>query len=136
MWQNQLTEVLRERRDLTDVQEYADFTNGFLNSNKDKKEGNSSANNVTDGKWVVLQDWSQCTLACGGGRQFLQRTCMPPRNGGKNCDGPTILEKVCNAQECPTESELLLKGSDREMEPRVKLMNFTNHPLRFEVIYD
>jgi len=21
-----------------------------------------------DGEWIILQDWSECTLACGGGK--------------------------------------------------------------------
>lgn len=29
-------------------------------------------------KWINLQDWSTCTLACGGGTQTLQRYCLKP----------------------------------------------------------
>jgi len=40
-----------------------------------------------DGYWVVKQDWSSCTLACGGGTQTLHRECIPPLTGGKPCAG-------------------------------------------------
>ena len=38
-----------------------------------------------DGEWVTLKNWSGCTLACGGGKSYLHRMCIPPRNGGLPC---------------------------------------------------
>jgi len=32
-----------------------------------------------DGHWVVLQDWTQCSVLCGEGVQFQQRICIPPK---------------------------------------------------------
>lgn len=42
---------------------------------------------LKDGAWVVLQDWTECTLACGGGKNYLHRMCVPPVGGGKPCMG-------------------------------------------------
>lgn len=56
---------------------------------------------------MTLQDWTQCTLVCGGGTQTMQRMCIPPMNGGKSCEGEAILTKKCNTKPCngvtPTE---------------------------------
>lgn len=49
-----------------------------------------------DGKWVILKSWSGCTLACGGGKSYLQRMCIPPTDGGKPCEGDNIIVKDCN----------------------------------------
>ena len=50
--------------------------------------------------WIIRQDWSQCTVTCGGGTQTLQRECIPPRDGGRPCDGDAILNRPCNTQTC------------------------------------
>jgi hypothetical protein len=55
-----------------------------------------------DGYWQTIQDWTQCTLKCGGGRQYKQKICIPPRGDGKPCEGPAIEERPCNDQPCPT----------------------------------
>jgi hypothetical protein len=63
--------------------------------------GAKKGGSLTDGYWIVLQMWSQCTLKCGGGKSFLQRMCVPPKDGGKPCEGEAILSKDCNKQPCP-----------------------------------
>ena len=35
----------------------------------------------------------------------MQRRCIPPRPGGKACDGPEVLSRPCNTDPCPTEAE-------------------------------
>jgi hypothetical protein len=57
---------------------------------------NKNTQGPQDGKWVLLHDWSECTLACGGGKSFLQQMCMPPKNGGKPCVGNAIVSRECN----------------------------------------
>ena len=64
--------------------------------NKGKKDGPK-----VDGYWNVIQSWSQCTLKCGGGKSFLQRICVSPKNGGKNCEGESIISKDCNKKTLP-----------------------------------
>lgn len=46
-----------------------------------------------DGRWIILHDWSTCTLACGGGTQTLHRFCIPPSDGGAPCVGNSIVNR-------------------------------------------
>merc|ERR1712151_164595 len=62
---------------------------------------NVSKQKITDGYWITIQNWSQCNLKCGGGTSTLQRMCVPPKNGGKDCMGDAIITKACNTQPCP-----------------------------------
>jgi len=58
---------------------------------------NSTENHqLIDGYWIILQDWSQCSLKCGGGTSTLQRMCIPPKYGGAPCKGESIINKPCN----------------------------------------
>ena len=83
-----------------------------------------------DGYWIVLQDWSQCTLKCGGGKQVKQLQCIPPKKGGKPCSGSSIRERPCNTQPCP-EPKLLSQvlGGNQKIENPFKAMNTTNAPV-------
>jgi len=64
-----------------------------------------------DGYWILLNDWSQCTLRCGGGFSYQQWMCIPPKSGGKKCVGESIRKKPCNTHPCP------LGGSAGSNEP-------------------
>ncbi len=79
---------------------------------KDSKSGMSALTNIkllnepqiprneTEvSRWVNLQDWSTCTLACGGGTQTLHRYCLKVPEG-KDCEGEPILTQPCNCQPC------------------------------------
>jgi len=45
--------------------------------------------------------WSQCSVPCGGGSQFQNRTILVlPRDGGSECSA-LFQTQVCNAQQCP-----------------------------------
>lgn len=68
---------------------------------------NSTKNKVTDGYWITLQDWTQCSLKCGRGASTLQRMCVPPKETGTPCSGPAILTRPCNVQPCPLIKELI-----------------------------
>ena len=57
-----------------------------------------------DGFWVLLQDWSPCSMKCGGGIETQQWICNPPLKGGKPCQGQPIRTRPCNTQPCPTVS--------------------------------
>lgn len=84
-----------------------------------------------DGRWVILQDWSQCSQACGGGKQFLQRMCVPPQNGGNNCEGEPLLVKDCNSQPCPM---VINSETEAPANPTtIKMQQLSSRPLRYEV---
>jgi hypothetical protein len=96
-----------------------------------------------DGKWVVLQDWSSCTLKCGGGLSYQHLMCIPPKNGGKECEGPNIRTKPCNTQPCPEVKTLnsVLKpdekspNGDKIEKPIVKVMPLSQRPQRYDKCY-
>lgn len=56
-------------------------------------------NTTETSKWVNLQDWSTCTLACGGGTQTLHRYCLKIPDGS-DCEGHAIVTRPCNTQPC------------------------------------
>jgi hypothetical protein len=89
---------------------------------------------VTDGYWIVLQDWTQCSLKCGGGTSTMQRMCVPPKNGGKPCVGPNILTRACNTKPCPDILSTNQKKSNSTivtLKPVVKVMPFSSRPQRY-----
>jgi len=55
-----------------------------------------------DGYWILLQDWSDCSLKCGGGTQLQQWMCVPAKNKGMPCLGEPIRKRKCNNQPCPS----------------------------------
>jgi len=63
--------------------------------------------NVTDGYWILLQDWTTCSLNCGGGTSYQHWMCVPPKKGGKACSGKPIRTRSCNTQKCPEINTLL-----------------------------
>jgi hypothetical protein len=94
-----------------------------------------------DGYWVVINDWTPCTLKCGGGLMYLQLMCMPPKNGGKACQGESVRTKPCNEQPCPKVDALqkvfqhpaMKKGQDKIVEkPVVKMMPISSRPQRYD----
>ena len=105
-------------------------------------KGNLSVNgtdNPTDGYWIMLQDWTQCSLKCGGGISTLHRMCVPPKTGGKACDGNPIMTRPCNSQPCPKVKEIAENGINKRdnntMKPLVKVMPFSTRPQRYSVKY-
>jgi len=89
-----------------------------------------------NGYYVLLQDWTQCTLKCGGGLQYRQLICNPPKNGGKPCEGPSIRTRPCNTQPCPQVKSLNIKPIIRKKEgvlkPIVKAMRISMRPARYD----
>ena len=97
-------------------------------------------NGNRDGRWVVLQDWSQCSLACNGGVSLLQRYCVDPVGSGRPCAGGAILSKPCNTHKCkpPVHNVKYTSGSKvGQVEvtveaPRLKVMQASKRYQRTE----
>ncbi|XP_057304151.1 uncharacterized protein LOC130641387 isoform X2 [Hydractinia symbiolongicarpus] len=55
-----------------------------------------------DGGWSSWSQWSDCSLPCGEGRSKRDRKCSNPAplDGGANCDGVWIEERLCKMNEC------------------------------------
>jgi len=90
---------------------------------------------VDDGYWILLQDWSQCSLKCGGGEKLQQWMCVPPKNQGKPCIGDAVRKKTCNNQPCPeTFTNSLMKPDDKTHEtlkPIYKAMPYSKRPQQY-----
>ncbi|XP_063677768.1 SCO-spondin-like [Bolinopsis microptera] len=58
-----------------------------------------------DGGWSDFSDWSECSVACGGGSQSRSKSCSnpAPKNGGADCDGDDSESQDCNADPCPVD---------------------------------
>jgi len=92
-----------------------------------------------NGKWVLLQNWTQCTLKCGGGKSYQHWLCIPPKNGGRPCQGKGIKVRPCNNQKCPGIGDILKfvssnqKKDDEEenKKPFIKVLPLSNRPQRF-----
>jgi hypothetical protein len=87
-----------------------------------------------DGYWILLQNWTDCTLKCGGGESFQQWQCVPARDGGKPCQGKSIKVRKCNLQACPGVSSLLnmMKLAEPEVaKPIVKVGPFSERLQRY-----
>jgi len=86
--------------------------------NKPKDDRPEAKGPPQDGYWLLLQDWSPCSVKCGGGLQYQQWQCIPPKNGGKPCAGNSIKTKKCNTNKCPGVSTL--KSTAELTKPEVK----------------
>lgn len=103
-----------------------------INSSKQNDKGGKKPK---DGRWIVLQDWSQCNLKCGGGEQTLHLICMPPEQGGKACEGTAIRKRPCNTDPCPImkNPHPNIKVDNTKYEkPIIKVMPISNRPTRYE----
>ncbi len=125
----------------------AGITAGHPGDTQDNINGDNTG--IHDGRWIILQDWSQCTLKCGGGLQYLQLICVPPQKGGKECVGEAVRTRKCNEQPCPKPAKLtdLLKkngigiGGNHTIKqetiekPIVKMMAVSTRPQRYDKCY-
>jgi len=90
-----------------------------------------------DGYWIMLQDWSVCSVKCGGGEKIQQWMCVPPKNHGKPCIGAAIRKKVCNANPCPdtiAKKSGIEKKNDKThvtLKPIYKAMPYSKRPQQY-----
>ncbi|XP_052257629.1 SCO-spondin-like [Dreissena polymorpha] len=54
-----------------------------------------------DGVWQLWSDWTECTVTCGTGSQYRNRTCEGPYHSGENCSGAWDELRDCNTDMCP-----------------------------------
>lgn len=97
------------------------------------KRGGPSAD---DGYLILLQDWSPCSVKCGGGISTKQWMCVPPKNKGKPCPGDVIEERKCNLKPCPRASLGLdpLKNDEKDhvtLKPIYVALPFSARPQNY-----
>jgi len=90
-------------------------------------------NKDKDGFWVLLQDWSPCSVKCGGGIQTQQWICQPPFKGGKPCQGKPIRTRPCNPQLCPGVSGTSSGKNTKEVtvKPILKVLPWSSRLQRY-----
>lgn len=99
-----------------------------------------------DCKMIILQDWTPCNLACGGGNSYLQLIKIDAKNAGKDCKTKdTILKRSCNTHACPTANQISSIGTElKRLQDVTSLQNnaipiksvrISNRPQRYEKCY-
>lgn len=96
-----------------------------------KADGNDQFHTKSedDDRWVVINEWSQCSQKCGGGTTTLQRKCILT---DRPCKGNAILTKKCNTESCPKYVNNLIKANELRMAPIVIKQPISNKPERYE----
>lgn len=109
----------------------------YMNQSPDNLQNFANPNSITndnagpiDGYWYTLQDWSQCSVKCGGGVSTFQRICIPPKKGGNPCLGANILTKPCNLGPCP---KIITEEQKPIINPKaeIKVLPLNTKPKRF-----
>ena len=77
-----------------------------------KEESEPCAGNGTgitlcpvDGTWQRWNNWTACSVTCGGGgTRTRTRFCNEPQHGGKYCEGVNLQQEPCtNSKPCPVD---------------------------------
>ncbi len=50
---------------------------------------------LVDGVWEEWTSWGDCDATCGNGNRWRFRTCVPPKYGGLDCNGPSNSSQPC-----------------------------------------
>ena len=53
------------------------------------------------GEWQDWEDYSECSVTCGGGNRRRVRVCLGGEVGGPGCEGSDIEELSCGIEVCP-----------------------------------
>ena len=64
-----------------------------------------------DGGYGNWDNWSECSVSCGGGQRARRRKCdnPAPQHGGEDCArlGPSQQSIECNTNDCPGKYDLI-----------------------------
>lgn len=72
-----------------------------------------------DGGWTEWTEWTDCSVTCGNGTRYRNRSCTnpAPAHGGSDCEGEREEVKNCFPRHCPSEcasASMLLCASNDE----------------------
>ena len=97
------------------------YYNQLAKDSKGKKSGKES-----EPYWILAQDWSTCSLKCGGGTMTLHRICVRP-NGEGSCKGSDTITRVCNTDPCPGITDVTNKENNKikTAKPIVRVLPFS-----------
>ena len=79
-----------------------------------------------------MQEWSTCTLACGGGTQTRHRYCVVPPNGNP-CEGKAIETRICNNDPCSNITQV--EDNSEYLPTQIKILRVSQTPQRYKVQY-
>ena len=99
-----------------------------MNNPQPKSEKSTNPPDL-DGKWIILQDWTQCSVVCGDGVQYQQRICIPPKVHGAPCQGKAVLQKVCHRVKCPETRNTDLVPDTSTIGPLIRHTIITSAPI-------
>jgi len=51
--------------------------------------------------WDSWNNWTECDVSCGGGKQKRSRNCKNGSPGDSGCLGKAVDTLDCNTQSCP-----------------------------------
>jgi hypothetical protein len=86
-------------------------------------------NTTETSRWINLQDWSTCTLACGGGTQTLHRYCLKIPEG-TDCEGEAIITRPCNSQPCTNVTDEVI---DTQLLPtQIRIVPVSMRPQKYK----
>ena len=95
--------------------------------------------NKNDCTMIILLNWTCCTLACGGGKSYLQLMMIPAKEGGKDCENHDLIRtRECNMQPCPSANSIkaITEGNKSStsilQRATVKMMSISSRPLRYD----
>ena len=62
---------------------------------------------LVDGGFGAWDNWTECTVSCGGGNKTRGRRCdnPAPQSAGKDCDGDLTATKPCNEDLCASKQK-------------------------------
>lgn len=105
--------------------------NSSLSSASSEELSRGTTTSPEDGRWILLQDWSQCSKKCGGGKKYQQWMCVPPKPNGKPCEGKPVLTKDCNTEPCPSygiADHNNYSKNEVNLKPVIKSLYFSQRP--------
>lgn len=62
---------------------------------------------LVDGVFGNWSQWYDCSVTCGGGIQWKNRSCIGPFYGGEDCSGAFEESTTCNTHPCPSSHFLM-----------------------------
>ena len=91
-----------------------------------------------DGNFTGWVNVGECSVTCGGGRQYQRRNCTNPMpaHGGDNCTGNTSRTISCNVEPCPgiQTKELVLRWFIKILHIAAKLWHFSFLYFNFQLL--
>ncbi|XP_020625288.1 coadhesin-like [Orbicella faveolata] len=93
-----------------------------------------------DGGWSEWCTFTPCSVTCGGGVRYRNRTCTnpSPQSGGQDCLGPASESQKCNTESCPIDGNYTewTEWSDCSAfcggGLQIRLRNCTNPPPQYD----